>query len=467
MRADVLVMPAAYINPAQCRILAHSSLAFSHIGPMLLIPQNFPKHDGSATTQLCVYHSSSTGLKPWPHPPVYLPAQTSILSVCVSPNQTTYVANSNYVYRVSLDGSLETLCGGASSASDGTGVTAGFSSIKGIVAGPDCMFLIDNQCIRSVSYTGVVKTIAGHMNDTGTADGHGSTARFSTPRGICLDNRTGVIYLTESNRIRSVDASDERFHVSTVAGSSNSGFSEGIGTAATFNNPQGIAVVQGWLFVCDTGNHCVRKVAPDGRVSVAAGCALQAGHVDATLGFHARFNNPSIICAGEHGQMFVSNGSDGLIRRFTADIFVSPHAHPSCGSSNLHEALHALSTSEHQRDLCDWSILTDRDTVLACSALVKLRCPHLGAKISSLLSDGRARMPGCNHRSLQMLIDYVHSDLLSMPVETKQDVDAAVELLKLSDEHELPRLKAAISRRLNRCVCAVCGMQSMSICCLM
>ncbi len=105
--------------------------------------------------------------------------------------------------------------------------------------------------------------------------------------------------------------------------------------------------------------------------------------------------------------------------------------------------------------------------MIACSALVKLRCPHLATKIASLLSDGRARMPGCNHRSLQMLIDYVHSDVLSMPVETKEDVDAAVELLRLSDEYELPRLKAAISRRLNRCVGAVCGMQSMSICCLL
>lgn len=57
--------------------------------------------------------------------------------------------------------------------------------------------------------------------------------------------------------------------------------------------------------------------------------------------------------------------------------------------------------------------------------------------------------------------------MLSMPVETQEDVDAAVELLRLSDEHKLPRLKAAISRRLNRCVCAVCGMQSISICCLL
>jgi hypothetical protein len=421
---------------------------------MLFIPQNFPKRDGSATTQLCAYHCGGSGLKPWLHPPVCLSSQTNTLYVCVSPNHTTFVANANYVYRVSLDGTLETFCGGAGGGSDGTGATAGFTSIKGIVAGPNCMFLLDSHCIRSVSYSGVVKTIAGHSSTTGTADGPGAAARFSTPCGITLDDRTGVIYVTESNRVRSIDAGNEQFHVSTVAGSSNAGFSEGTGTAATFNNPRGIAVIQGWLFVCDTNNHCVRKIAPDGRVSVAAGCAMQAGHTDAKFGFHARFSSPTIICAGEHGQMYVSNGSDGFIRQFTADIFVSPYANPSCGYSDLHETLHALSTSEHHRELCDWSIVSDRSAVLACSTLVKLRCPHLGTKISSLLSDDqqRARMPGCNHRALQMLIDYVHSDVLLMPVETKEDILSAMELLKLSDEHDLPRLKAAISRRLNRCV---------------
>ena len=92
--------------------------------------------------------------------------------------------------------------------------------------------------------------------------------------------------------------------------------------------------------------------------------------------------------------------------------------------------------------------------MLACSTLVKVRCPHLAAKISSLLSDDqqRARLPGCSHRALQILIDYVHSDVLLMPVETKEDISSAMELLKLSDEHELPLLTAAISRRLNRCV---------------
>jgi hypothetical protein len=453
MRADVLVMPAAYISPAQCQLLPHSSLAFSHIGPMLFIPQNFPKPDGSATTQLCVYHCSSSGLKPWLHPPVYLSAQHTSLYVCVTPNQTIFVASTNSVFRVSLDGTLETFCGGNAAACDGTGVTANFASIKGLIAGPSCMFLIDNNCIRSVTYSGVVKTIAGHIIDTGTADGPGAAARFNDPRAICLDSTTGVIYVTESNRIRSINARDDQFHVSAVAGSTNAGYSEGIGTAATFNNPRGITVIQGWMFVCDTNNHCVRKIAPDRRVSVAAGCPLNAGHVDAKFGFHARFTSPSVICAGNNGQLYVSNGSDGLIRQFNVDVFAN--SYPSCDSSSLHEVLHLLSTSEDHRELCDWRISTDKNDVLACSALVKLRCPHLAATISSLLSNGRVRLPGCNPRSLQILIDYVHSDVLSLPVETKEDIAAAVELLMLSDEHELPRLKAAISKRLNRFGCAI------------
>ena len=371
------------------------------------------------------------------------------------------------MYRVSLDGSLETLCGGASSASDGTGATAGFYNITGIVAGPSCMFLLDGHCVRSVTYSGVVTTIAGSYNAPGTTDGQGAAARFQTPRGICLDKSTGLFYFTETHRIRSIDANTETFFVSTVAGTSNSGFSEGVGTAATFSNPQGIAVCEGWLFVCDTGNHCVRKIAPDRRVSVALGCAQQAGYVDAKFGFHARLNSPSIICAGQHGELYVSNGTEdgGCIRRFTADICVSPYGNTYSGCSNIQGALHALSTSEDHRELCDWTILTDGSAVLACSALIKLRCPRLATEISALFADGQqlARLTGCSRRALQMLIDYVHSDSLSMPLETKEDVVSAVELLKLSDDYELPRLKVAIGRRLNRFVFWQAGNQAIDL----
>ena len=52
------------------------------------------------------------------------------------------------------------------------------------------------------------------------------------------------------------------------------------------------------------------------------------------------------------------------------------------------------------------------------------------------------------------MVDYVHSDMLSMPLENKEDLASAVELLKTSDEYDLPRLKVAIERRLHRCALA-------------
>ena len=52
------------------------------------------------------------------------------------------------------------------------------------------------------------------------------------------------------------------------------------------------------------------------------------------------------------------------------------------------------------------------------------------------------------------VVDDVHSDMLSMPLENKEDLASAVELLKTSDEYDLPRLKVAIERRLHRCALA-------------
>jgi hypothetical protein len=95
--------------------------------------------------------------------------------------------------------------------------------------------------------------------------------------------------------------------------------------------------------------------------------------------------------------------------------------------------------------------------VFACSAIVKLHCPALASKVASFKLPSTAeqqqiRMTGISRTVLQMLVDYIHSDMLSMPLETKEDVENAVMLLKTSSEFALPRLKIAISRRLHRFV---------------
>ena len=53
--------------------------------------------------------------------------------------------------------------------------------------------------------------------------------------------------------------------VTTLAGSQTSGKNDGANTAASFNQPKGIAVgVDGTIFVSDTGNHLIRMISATG-----------------------------------------------------------------------------------------------------------------------------------------------------------------------------------------------------------
>src|SRR5690349_9722567 len=65
--------------------------------------------------------------------------------------------------------------------------------------------------------------------------------------------------------------------------------------SAQFNRPTGIAVDHdGNLYVADTGNHAIRKITPTGTVTTLAGMAGTAGISDG-VGGAARFVRPEGI----------------------------------------------------------------------------------------------------------------------------------------------------------------------------
>jgi hypothetical protein len=58
------------------------------------------------------------------------------------------------------------------------------------------------------------------------------------------------------------------------------GYVDGPGDTALFSDPCGVSAdADGCLYVADTGNNCIRRVAPDGTVSTLAGNRV-AGHAD-------------------------------------------------------------------------------------------------------------------------------------------------------------------------------------------
>jgi len=118
------------------------------------------------------------------------------------------------------------------------------------------------------SGTAHVSTLAG--GPLGHDDGIGTSASFSAASSLAVDS-AGNIFAVDSNNneIRKVTPSGV---VTTFAGSRTSGFSDGTGTDARFNNPFGIAIDPvGNLFVGDMQNHRIRKITPSGIVTTFAG----------------------------------------------------------------------------------------------------------------------------------------------------------------------------------------------------
>lgn len=126
-----------------------------------------------------------------------------------------------------------------------------------------------NSCIRKITPDGNVTTLAG-STDYGYADGMGKAAKFSDPTGVAIDYQ-GNIYVADngSRRIRKVTSDG---NVTTLAGDGNSGYRDGNGTQAEFFDIQSIATDKlGNVYVYEQGSGRVRKITPSGFVSTYAG----------------------------------------------------------------------------------------------------------------------------------------------------------------------------------------------------
>ncbi len=103
-----------------------------------------------------------------------------------------------------------------------------------------------------------VETIAGNGNPA-HLEGNGINASFNRPHDVAMDN-AGNIYVTDqfNHCIRKIAPGGQ---VTTIAGNPGvSGNQDGIGTAALFNNPTGIAYYNNYLYVSDYSNHTIRIV---------------------------------------------------------------------------------------------------------------------------------------------------------------------------------------------------------------
>ncbi len=170
-----------------------------------------------------------------------------------------------------------------------------------------------------------ISTIAGNgLRGAPTDNVVGTSSTVDGTNGIALD-RFGNLFVADSNhhRIRKI-ALDGK--ITTVAGSGTQGFA-GDGAAATaaqINYPTTIAFnAAGELFFADYGNHRVRKIATDGKISTVAGSGTEGFSGDGGAATAAQLNNPLGVAVAANGDLLIADTQNHRIRRINSNGIIS------------------------------------------------------------------------------------------------------------------------------------------------
>jgi sugar lactone lactonase YvrE len=205
---------------------------------------------------------------------------------------------------------------GSQGSADGTGTAALFHSPSAITTDGTNLYVTDsgNNTIRKIVIaTGEVTTLAGTAGSSGSADGTGTAALFNNPLGVASDVNDVYVADSGNHMIRKIAIATGE--VTTLAGTAEtSGAADGTGTAALFNNPADIASDGTNLYVADSGNNTIRKIVIATReVTTLAGTAGTSGSADGT-GTAALFNNPLGI-ATDRTNLYIADSGNNTIRK--------------------------------------------------------------------------------------------------------------------------------------------------------
>ena len=250
-----------------------------------------------------------------------------------------YAPQTDKIWKVSAAGVVSLLAGGNRGSADGNGTAASFGEAVGLSsdsAGNEYLTDTTYNTVRKVSPTGDVTTLAGVIA-IGTANGPGTTARFSSQiLGLAAD-ASGSLYASDSGNL-TIRKINQLGNVTTLAGTPGAYLSaltcygvtttcgDGTGSAASFNFPFGIA------FDSHTGNFffaddfTIRMITPGGTVSTVAGLTGNGNSPGASLdgqGSAAVFALPYAVATDSAGNIYVTDTVDNVIRKIDTTGYVS------------------------------------------------------------------------------------------------------------------------------------------------
>ncbi|MEU9982143.1 RICIN domain-containing protein [Streptomyces sp. NPDC050856] len=217
---------------------------------------------------------------------------------------------------------------GGSEGGDGPAVSAQLNFPYGIALdGSGALYFSDhgNHQVRKITADGTISTIAG----TGTAgyrgdNGPAASAQLNWPRDVAVED-TGTVYVVDASnhRIRKITPDGT---ISTVAGTGRAGFGGdgGPATSAQLNVPFGLAASStGALYIAEYNNHRVRRITADGKISTVAGTGVAGSAGDGGPAVSAQLNRPQAVAVDDSGNLYIADSHNHRVRKVAADGTIS------------------------------------------------------------------------------------------------------------------------------------------------
>ena len=234
-----------------------------------------------------------------------------------------FVDSLNYRIRKLAGGNVTTIAGNGQISHSGDGLQGTLAQLnapQGVAVDSAGNFYIAdsaNNVVRRVDTKGVITNFAGNGSAGNGGDGGAATgAQLNTPEDLAVDP-AGNLYIADSrnNKVRKVAPNGT---ISTFAGSgtAGSGGDGGAAGSATLNLPFGIAAdTAGNIYITEFLGNRVRKVTPDGTISTVAGNGTSGYSGDGGSATAAMLNGPQDVAADSSGNIYIADANNNRVRQ--------------------------------------------------------------------------------------------------------------------------------------------------------
>jgi sugar lactone lactonase YvrE len=227
------------------------------------------------------------------------------------------------IFRIDPNERVALVAGNGSAGHSGDGLPAELAFIgspTGVaVASDGTVYLADEAYhdIRRVDPDGVIHHFAGTATSGYAGDGGpAASASLHSPTRLALDD-AGNLYVcdTGNHAIRRIDPSGV---ITTIAGTGIAGYSGdgGPATSATFDRPYDIALREGGGYlIADSRNNVIRLIDPAGNVRTVAGNGSEGYSGDGGPALEASLHGPQGITIAKDGSLWIADTYNHRIRR--------------------------------------------------------------------------------------------------------------------------------------------------------